>query len=243
MIDIPVHPLDNTALPVGIRPVVAAPNGLRERHIKLLWRDIEMSGDVVLSYHRDARSMLHIGREDAPLFGAFDPERTYATTAFGLVASRNGAPLATLTIAIYTLGSYDLAGFLETFGMFENGPEITLANPARAVATGVRGTAAFSGNLWIDKEHRKSPLSKRISPQLGELGRAIGYGTLDCPHSFFFMRDRIIQRGVDTVVQCREPGVTWSGEERWIGYSGTRYMLESAVRAVDGGAAMPAARH
>ena len=114
----------NTLVPTRMRPMINADSNLVSKYVEWSWNDIETNLGVDLEFHPDARTMMHIGREELPLFGAFDETRTYATTMFGYVALRDGKPLATHAIALYSLGSYDLAEYLKNFGMFDGCPTI-----------------------------------------------------------------------------------------------------------------------
>lgn len=231
--------LENVPLPHRMRPVISSGDDLIGRHIRHLWRLIETDFGVELEFHVDARTMMHIGREDLPLFGAYDETRTYATTMFGYVARLDGEPVATHVVALYTLGSYDLAEYLERFGMFEGCPDIQFDQPARGLAVGIRGTVGFAGNAWVDRKLAR----KGITKHFGELSRAIGYGTLDCPHFFYFMKASNVGAGVNFHSQHREPGVAWGGENRWMGYSGERFILSSALQALARGAPRPEETH
>lgn len=226
---------DNAPLPPRMRPVVNAGDGLIARHIRHLWQGIESDFGVELEFHPDARTMMQIGREELPLFGAYDTAKTFATTMYGYVAYLDGMPVATHAVALYTLGSFDLAEYLECFGMFEGCPEIQFNQPARALAVGIRGTVGFAGNAWVARTLGRRGITKRF----GELSRAIGYGTLNCPHYFYFMKAANAKVGVNFHSQHREAGVAWGGEARFMGYSGERFILSSATQALAHDAPIP----
>lgn len=217
-----------TIEPGQIRPVVNDLPALP--FIRSVARTLDDRFGVKVKYDPDGSLGRKVDRGNLELYGAYDPQRTHASTIFGVVAEKDGEAVGLLQSAVYSLGSYDLAQYTSRFGLYAGSPRIEFRDPAIFLATGITGQAAFNGNLWVRPDQRQSGFSAAWPTESGRIVRAIALATLDVHHTWLFMRANIAKK-VSSTAQTRCGGVWWNEEERYIAYSGAEFIRESMRQA------------
>ena len=218
-------------LPMRVHPIPLDNQTFLHDYIAKAWRNIEAEFDITLEYHRDPRAIASVGRTDSPIVKAYDFEQSHAVSHYLIIASRGNRPILTFGVAIFWLGEYDLVEYMDRFGLFSGGAgEFRFDEPALSLATGIRGRVAFAGNLWAPQDLRGGRDDTRgLIRRIGEIGRAISLATLGAEHTFLFMRDKHVRRGLNSFAQTRVPGVWWHDEMLWMAYTGQRQVKETAL--------------
>ena len=220
--------------PDQLRPIVSHTEDTVLDFIRYRARQLEADFGVRIHYDHDGSRGRAVDRGNLELYGAYDPEQTHASTIFGIVAELDGQPVGLLQSAVYSLGAYDLAQYTARFGLYRGSPRIEFREPAIFLAAGIRGQAAFNGNLWVSRDMRNTPFSKAWPTVSGQILRSVALATLDVQHTWLFMRARIAAK-VTSTAEHRCGGVWWNGEERWIAYSGARFIRDTIGEDALGG--------
>lgn len=213
-----------------LRPIVYDGEAATLAFIRNRARRLEETFGVRVHYDPDGSRGRAVDRGNLDLYGAYDPACTHASTILGIVAELDGRPVGLLQSAVYSLGNYDLAQYAARFGLYRGSPRIEFREPAIFLAAGIRGQAAFNGNLWVSPDMRNTSFSKAWPTLAGQILRSVVFATLDVQHTWLFMRARIAAK-VSSTAEHRCGGVWWNGEERWIAYSGARFIRETMLES------------
>jgi len=180
--------------------------------------------DILVRYDQHGSRGRAIERGNLTLFGAFDPELSYASTIFGLTAEKDGDVIGVLQMAVFNFGQLDLAQYMSRYGLFRGAPEVQFKEPAIFLATGIRGIAGFNGDLWVHPRYRGgSEFARDWTMNAAMVNRVLAMATLGASGIFLFMREAVYRK-VQSKAERSCMGACWGGEERAILYSGEAFI-------------------
>lgn len=219
-----------SATPVILQDQIARPIVTADSHAYSFVQDriahLETKHGVRVEYDRNGERGRTIDRGNLTLYGAFDPNRSYATTIFGVTASKDNTVVGVLQMAVFNLGQYNLAQYMTRYGLYQGGPDVEFKEPAIFLATGIQGTAGFNGDLWVHPTLRGgSEFARDWTMNAAMINRVIAMATLGANGIFLFMRQAVYAK-VQSRAERSCLGVAWGGEERAILYSGQAFIRE-----------------
>jgi hypothetical protein len=184
--------LEDRLLDVERVPPIVSTDVQALEFINLCVRTMHARHGVRVTFDKHGIRGRTVDRGNHTLYGAFEPDISWASNIYGITAERDGEVLGVLQTAVYDFGCLTMAQYIQRFGLFYDGPKIEIGHPAFALASGIQGTAAFSGDLWVRPDLRgKTPFSTDWATYAAMINRVLAISTRNASGVFLFARERI----------------------------------------------------